>query len=284
MKTAPKRLISVSAAVMALGLGIAGVLGDASSQALSASTLSAAPSAVANAAGAGSASALGVLESPQLVRRDASLQASRSMDRVSLVAARANLVTSAGLAAAQAAGTAAASSQQAVAGQQALAAQSARTSAVSAAASAVSTSARTASVAAAATKASAAPNLATACSAIGSPKGLQSWPAAVRGRIIRQFGISNIGGYRGGGGAMDHGTGQALDVMVMSNKAAGDAIAAWALANGSALRVKYVIWYQRIAYPGRAWRGMSNRGGATANHMDHVHISFVSGTGSCPAS
>ncbi len=273
MKTPPKRLISVSAAVMALGLGIAGALGDASSQALSASaaTLSAAsPAVVAGSANSSSVSALGVLESPQLVRGETSLQASRSMDRVNMVAAAA---------------APAVSSQQAVAGQQAVAAQSARTSAVKSAASAVTTSARTVSVAAAATKAASVPNLATACTAIGSANGLQAWPAAVRGRIIRQFGISNIGGYRGGYGAMDHGTGQALDVMVMSNKGAGDAIAAWALANGKSLRVKYVIWYQRIAYPGKpGWKGMSNRGGATANHMDHVHISFVSGTGSCPAS
>jgi hypothetical protein len=38
--------------------------------------------------------------------------------------------------------------------------------------------------------------------------------------------------------------------------------------------VKYIIWRQRIWYPSSGtWRGMADRGSATANHYDHVHVS-----------
>ena len=46
-------------------------------------------------------------------------------------------------------------------------------------------------------------------------------------------------------------------------------------ANASRLGVTEVIYAQRIWTTQRAgdgWRGMSNRGSATANHYDHVHV------------
>ena len=43
------------------------------------------------------------------------------------------------------------------------------------------------------------------------------------------------------------------------------------------LGIKYVIWKQRIN-SGSGWRAMANRGGITANHFDHVHITFLSST------
>lgn len=111
--------------------------------------------------------------------------------------------------------------------------------------------------------------------------GLQSWPSAVRGRIADQFGIDDIGGYRPGSGSSDHHDGLALDVMTSSGR--GDAVAAWARKNADTLNVKYVIWKQRIWTNGSSgWRGMSDRGDATANHFDHVHISFDPGSGGCP--
>ncbi len=91
--------------------------------------------------------------------------------------------------------------------------------------------------------------------------------SAVRSR----FGITRIGGYRRGPG--DHGVGKAIDVMI-SNRAQGDAVAAYAIANRHTLGVKYVIWRQRIWLPHRGnWRGMEDRGSVSANHYDHVHIS-----------
>jgi hypothetical protein len=86
-----------------------------------------------------------------------------------------------------------------------------------------------------------------------------------------QFGRPTMGGVAGRGGPSDHPAGLAVDFMV--ERATGDALAACALENMDALGVKYVIWRQRINH-GSGWKPMEDRGGATANHFDHVHISF----------
>lgn len=81
----------------------------------------------------------------------------------------------------------------------------------------------------------------------------------------------------------EHPLGRACDFMMSSGgsmpsaqmKALGDSLAAWAIKNGPKLGVMYVIWQQRIynlGHPG--WRPMADRGGVTANHYDHVHISM----------
>ncbi|MET8161080.1 hypothetical protein ABZT47_32380 [Sphaerisporangium sp. NPDC005289] len=81
----------------------------------------------------------------------------------------------------------------------------------------------------------------------------------------------------------EHPLGRACDFMLSSGGAMpspagvamGEQIAAWAIKNGGKLGVKYVIYRQRIynlGFPG--WRSMANRGGITANHFDHVHISM----------
>jgi hypothetical protein len=91
-----------------------------------------------------------------------------------------------------------------------------------------------------------------------------------------------IGCVRHTGDPQDHGTGHACDFMVTtggvmasgSAKALGDRTAEYAISHASALGIKYIIWRQRIydlRSPG--WRAMENRGGVTANHYDHVHIS-----------
>ncbi|TDB75093.1 hypothetical protein E1264_40280 [Actinomadura sp. KC216] len=84
------------------------------------------------------------------------------------------------------------------------------------------------------------------------------------------------------GDPQDHGTGRACDFMVTtggamatgSAQAQGDRAAQYAISHANALGIKYVIWRQRI-YDMRSpgWRMMENRGGTTANHYDHVHIS-----------
>jgi len=84
--------------------------------------------------------------------------------------------------------------------------------------------------------------------------------------------VSSYGGIRGGGG--NHGQGRALDIMVRG--ATGDRIAAFLRANARALGVTEVIWEQRIwtvQRAGEGWRPMPDRGSATANHYDHVHVS-----------
>ena len=72
-------------------------------------------------------------------------------------------------------------------------------------------------------------------------------------------------------GTSDHPSGRAVDFM--TDRASGDALADCALQNMDALGISYVIWEQRINH-GSGWEPMEDRGGVTANHFDHVHISF----------
>ncbi len=65
----------------------------------------------------------------------------------------------------------------------------------------------------------------------------------------------------------------------MVDRVTGDALAAYVLDHADALAVKYVIWRQRINH-GSGWEPMEDRGSATANHYDHVHVSFLPEPGS----
>ncbi|TYP88897.1 hypothetical protein [Blastococcus xanthinilyticus] len=72
-----------------------------------------------------------------------------------------------------------------------------------------------------------------------------------------------------------HPSGLALDYMVLSNAALGDAIVAYHRAHWNELGVDYLIWQQRmLSSPDGSWKGMENRGSATANHYDHVHVNY----------
>jgi uncharacterized protein YgiM (DUF1202 family) len=84
----------------------------------------------------------------------------------------------------------------------------------------------------------------------------------------------------------DHSTGRALDLMIpnyksASGKALGYKVAAWAKANARELGINYVIWNQHIwniTRDNEGWRYMADRGGDSANHKDHVHITvFAAG-------
>jgi hypothetical protein len=81
--------------------------------------------------------------------------------------------------------------------------------------------------------------------------------------------------YLGWGARTEHDTGNAIDVMVYGDKALGDRIAAWAQAHAGQLDLYDILWYHRIWTPVRAsegWRYFADRGSATANHLDHVHL------------
>ena len=91
--------------------------------------------------------------------------------------------------------------------------------------------------------------------------------------------VTGWGGTRGTGDY--HGTGQALDIMI-PNSSVGQAIANYVRANAKALGVSEVIWAQHIWTVQRSsegWRPMSDRGSATANHYDHVHVSVYGNSG-----
>ena len=84
--------------------------------------------------------------------------------------------------------------------------------------------------------------------------------------------ITSYGGWDAHG---EHASGKALDIMT-SDVELGTAIAEFLQAHASELHLYDVIWRQHIWTPERSsegWRLMPNRGSATANHFDHVHVS-----------
>jgi hypothetical protein len=84
--------------------------------------------------------------------------------------------------------------------------------------------------------------------------------------------ITSYGGWDAHG---EHSSGRAIDVMT-SDQSLGDQIAAFLQSHASELDLYDVIWWDRIWTPERAsegWRDYGDHGSATANHMDHVHVS-----------
>lgn len=86
-------------------------------------------------------------------------------------------------------------------------------------------------------------------------------------------------------GSSDHCCGLAIDYMCSSAAGvrtdAGRPMAEWMMNNRGSLKLKYVIWGQRIWNPSQdavkpwsSWRVMEDRGSVTQNHWDHVHASF----------
>lgn len=104
--------------------------------------------------------------------------------------------------------------------------------------------------------------------------------AAAAQEIATRFGILNIGGYRSGPDAQDHGLGLAIDVMTTVQ---GQAVANYAQANAKRLAITYIIWNRAIwdIRNGRGWEPYKG----SSPHTDHVHISFFptgSGDNSTP--
>ncbi|WP_369252940.1 hypothetical protein [Geodermatophilus amargosae] len=101
-----------------------------------------------------------------------------------------------------------------------------------------------------------------------------SWAAHVRpvvAEVTQTFGVSTVLTRPG------HSPTQQLaaDFMVYADSAKGNAVAQYVIDNAARLNVEYVIWQQRIyMIGGSGWSAMEDRGSATANHMDHVHVSF----------
>lgn len=114
------------------------------------------------------------------------------------------------------------------------------------------------------------------------PDHLTPFTRAMRADVAAAFPGLTIGCYRAAEDGGEHPRGRACDTMVYTDRAKGDAIAAYAQANAARLHVLYLIWFQRIWSPARAdegWRPMADRGGITQNHQDHVHLSVTCGPG-----
>ncbi len=114
-----------------------------------------------------------------------------------------------------------------------------------------------------------------ACSSGSSVEsGLTPDAIKVHRAICHQFpAVKAYGGVRADS-LPEHPSGRALDAMIGSSSQ-GQAIADWVRAHASELGVSQVLYAQRIWTVQRSsegWRSMSDRGSATANHYDHVHV------------
>jgi len=107
----------------------------------------------------------------------------------------------------------------------------------------------------------------------GTESGLTSSAVRLFRAVCNAFpALTTYGGYDAHG---EHSSGKAIDFMI-SDPSLGQAVADWARAHASELDLYDVLWAQHIWTPVRAsegWRSMPDRGSATANHYDHVHIS-----------
>ena len=102
--------------------------------------------------------------------------------------------------------------------------------------------------------------------------------------LAKKFGITSFSLFRAGdddGTGHGHNSGMAVDFMVPVNSVQGDQLAEYLTKHMDELGVYYIIWKQRfympqqnIYGPANTWNIMPNRGGITANHYDHVHVSF----------
>lgn len=105
-------------------------------------------------------------------------------------------------------------------------------------------------------------------------EGTQPQVAQVGNHVLTKFDVDSVGGVGSRANASDHPSGLALDFMVDSTT--GDALADYVLAHQEDFGVTYVIWSQQYN-DGSGWSTMEDRGSATANHYDHVHVSFAAG-------
>jgi peptidoglycan DL-endopeptidase CwlO len=90
--------------------------------------------------------------------------------------------------------------------------------------------------------------------------------------------------FRSGGGG-EHPRGRACDFAANptgfqnvraagADKAYGDRLASWFIANTDRLAVLYVIWYKQIWFPGLGWRAYTSGDGTpSGDHYNHVHLS-----------
>ncbi|SHW93728.1 MULTISPECIES: hypothetical protein [Mycobacteroides] len=94
--------------------------------------------------------------------------------------------------------------------------------------------------------------------------------------------ISTVHGWREPDGYNEHFSGQAADFMIPGagtpeGFAMGDQVKDYAIANAKALGIDYVIWNQTQWNADGTSVPMENRGSATQNHKDHVHVHTTGG-------
>jgi len=101
----------------------------------------------------------------------------------------------------------------------------------------------------------------------------------------RGTGVYGYGGYRPG--SAGHSSGRASDLMIRNYKTSagkkhGDKVANYLIKNRKSLGISYLIWKDRIWFPGSGWEEYSEGGrwgqqftgkwNDTTKHLDHVHV------------
>lgn len=116
-------------------------------------------------------------------------------------------------------------------------------------------------------------------------KGLTDHTKKMKVVLAKKFEITSFSMFRAGdddGTGHGHNTGMSVDFMVPVGSAKDDELSEYITKNMKELGVYYVIWNQRfympqhnIYGPANTWNLMLDRGGVTANHYDHEHVSFI---------
>ncbi|WP_257477017.1 SH3 domain-containing protein [Acidipropionibacterium jensenii] len=111
--------------------------------------------------------------------------------------------------------------------------------------------------------------------------GLRPSAKGIVDRTISQFPqIKTIYGVRADA-YPDHPSGHAIDLMMprgASDNALGWTVANYYKAHALELGVQYIMWDKKIwniSRDSEGWRDVADRGGVTANHQDHVHITTI---------
>ncbi|MCH9800385.1 MAG: hypothetical protein K0U62_02485 [Actinomycetia bacterium] len=109
-----------------------------------------------------------------------------------------------------------------------------------------------------------------------------SFDAVVIGRYVNVAWpeIKTVGGWRPSDPYPDHPSGRAVDIMMPNggpgkDKKLGDAIVKEFQRNADDFGIEYILWHQRSWQAGEGinkWSRMADRGSASANHIDHIHI------------
>ena len=108
-------------------------------------------------------------------------------------------------------------------------------------------------------------------------QGAQVDTIAIGYAVERAFGLTDMGFYRSPDGYNEHSSGEAVDVMIHGDADMGYRVKDFALANAGNFGVLYALWHQTQWNPDGSTEQMANRGSATQNHMDHVHIRTAGG-------